>query len=93
MGSLGARTSASGSLYRASKAALNSVLRDTALTWGPQGATCVAFHPGWVQTDMGGAAAELTPEASARHLRSTIAALAESGNGSFLNYDGTPIPW
>ncbi|HEX9173539.1 MAG TPA: SDR family oxidoreductase [Telluria sp.] len=93
MGSLGARTSASGSLYRASKAALNSVLRDTALTWGPQGATCVAFHPGWVQTDMGGAAAELTPEASARHLRGSIAALPESGNGSFLNYDGTPIPW
>jgi NAD(P)-dependent dehydrogenase (short-subunit alcohol dehydrogenase family) len=93
MGSLGARTSASGSLYRASKAALNSVVRDAALTYGPQGATCVAFHPGWVQTDMGGESAQLTPEESARHLRATIAALPESANGSFLNYDGTPIPW
>jgi NAD(P)-dependent dehydrogenase (short-subunit alcohol dehydrogenase family) len=93
MGSLAARTSANGSLYRASKAALNSVLRDTALTYGPQGATCVAFHPGWVQTDMGGETAQLTPEESARHLRATVAALPASANGSFLNYDGTPIPW
>jgi NAD(P)-dependent dehydrogenase (short-subunit alcohol dehydrogenase family) len=93
MASLTARTSSEGSLYRASKAALNSVLRDTALTYGPQGATCVAFHPGWVQTDMGGATAQLTPEESARHLRATIAALPESANGSFLNYDGAPIPW
>jgi NAD(P)-dependent dehydrogenase (short-subunit alcohol dehydrogenase family) len=46
MGSIGARSSNQGSLYRASKAALNSVLADTALSYGPQGATCVAFHPG-----------------------------------------------
>jgi NAD(P)-dependent dehydrogenase (short-subunit alcohol dehydrogenase family) len=93
MGSLGARASADGTVYRASKAALNSVLRDAALTYGPQGATCVAFHPGWVQTGMGGDSAPLTAEDSARHLRSTIAALPKSANGSFLNYDGTPIPW
>jgi hypothetical protein len=42
---------------------------------------------------MGGESAQLTPEESARHLRATIAALPESANGSFLNYDGTPIPW
>jgi NAD(P)-dependent dehydrogenase (short-subunit alcohol dehydrogenase family) len=61
------------SLYRASKAALNSVLRDTALTYGPQGATCVAFHPGWVQTDMGGAGADAHVEQSVRDLRATLA--------------------
>jgi NAD(P)-dependent dehydrogenase (short-subunit alcohol dehydrogenase family) len=93
MGSVAERTSAGGSLYRASKAALNSVLKDASLTWGPQGATLVSFHPGWVQTDMGGAGAQLTPEHSAAGLRSTLAAADASANGTFLNYDGTPIAW
>lgn len=93
MGSIGARTSAGGSLYRASKAALNSVLVDTALTYGPQGATCIAFHPGWVQTDMGGAGAAISPEQSVRDLRATLARATSSANGSFLNHDGDPIPW
>jgi NAD(P)-dependent dehydrogenase (short-subunit alcohol dehydrogenase family) len=93
MGSIGSRTSASGSLYRASKAALNSVVKDASLTWGPQGATLVAFHPGYVQTDMGGPGAQLTPEQSVASLRATLAAADASANGTFLNYDGTPIDW
>ena len=93
MGSIGARTSTQGSLYRASKAALISVLADAALTYGPQGATCLTFHPGWVQTDMGGASATLTVEQSAAGLRATLANATHAQNGAFLNYDGTPIPW
>ena len=93
MGSIGARNSAIGSLYRASKAALNSVLRDTALSFGPQGATCIAFHPGWVQTDMGGAGAAISPEDSVRDLRATLAKATLEANGTFLNHDGEPIPW
>jgi NAD(P)-dependent dehydrogenase (short-subunit alcohol dehydrogenase family) len=93
MGSIGARTASNGSLYRASKAALNSVLKDASLVFGPQGATCVAFHPGWVQTDMGGAEADIPVEQSVSGLRATLAGLTAADNGSFLNYDGTPIPW
>ena len=93
MGSIAERSSANGSLYRASKAALNSVLRDTALTYGPQGATCIAFHPGWVQTDMGGSDAPVPVEQSARELRSLLANAAPGANGSFLSHDGSPIPW
>ncbi|QNA87358.1 SDR family oxidoreductase [Massilia sp. Dwa41.01b] len=93
MASIGARTSGNGSLYRASKAALNSVLRDTALTYGPQGATCIAFHPGWVQTDMGGASAPVPVEQSVRDLRSLLANAGPQANGTFLNHDGSPIPW
>jgi hypothetical protein len=26
-------------------------------------------------------------------LRSTLAGLTPADNGTFLNYDGTPIPW
>jgi NAD(P)-dependent dehydrogenase (short-subunit alcohol dehydrogenase family) len=93
MGSIGERSSTSGSLYRASKAALNSVLADAALTYGPQGVTCLTFHPGWVQTDMGGAGAPLSVEESVRTLRATLAGADASKNGAFLNHDGAPIPW
>ena len=47
MGSIGERAASSGWLYRASKAALNSVLKDVALQLAGR-ATCIAFHPGWV---------------------------------------------
>ena len=93
MGSIGLRHSAVGTLYRASKAALNSVLADTALTFGPQGATCVSFHPGWVKTDMGGDGADLTVEDSVAGMRATLASLSAADNGRFLNYDGAPLAW
>jgi NAD(P)-dependent dehydrogenase (short-subunit alcohol dehydrogenase family) len=93
MGSIGERSDTSGTLYRASKAALNSVLKDASITYGAQGVTCVAFHPGWVQTDMGGAGASLTPEQSVRDLRATLARVDAGANGSFLNHDGAPIAW
>ena len=93
MGSIGTRSATNGTLYRASKAALNSVLVDAGIAFGPQGATCVAFHPGWVRTDMGGAGADLSVEASVAGLRATLARLTAADNNSFLDYDGTPIPW
>jgi len=93
MGSIGERSSTDGTLYRASKAALNSVLKDASITYGAQGVTCVAFHPGWVQTDMGGDGASLTPEQSVRDLRATLAKVDAGANGSFLNHDGAPIAW
>ncbi|MDB5748497.1 MAG: Short-chain dehydrogenase [Massilia sp.] len=93
MGSIGGRSHPNASLYRASKAALNSVLRDTALAFGPAGATCIAFHPGWVQTDMGGSAADIPAGQSVRDLRATLAQAQPDANGAFLNHDGAPIPW
>lgn len=93
MGSLSERTAAGGSLYRASKAALNSVLIDTALTFGSKGATCVAFHPGWVRTEMGGAGADISVEQSAAGIRGTLAALPASAQAVYRNYDGTAIGW
>jgi len=93
MGSIGERSDTQGTLYRASKAALNSVLKDASITYGAQGVTCIAFHPGWVQTEMGGSSAALTPEHSVRDLRATLAQVDASANGSFLNHDGAPIAW
>jgi NAD(P)-dependent dehydrogenase (short-subunit alcohol dehydrogenase family) len=93
MGSIGERINCNATLYRASKAALNSVLADAAIKFGPQGATCVAFHPGWVKTEMGGAGAEIDVDTSVTGMRRTLAAIDNASNGAFLNYDGTPIAW
>ena len=66
MGSLQETTSGNAALYRVSKAALNMVVRCTQAE--QPDITVLAIHPGWVQTDMGGSAAPLTPEQSASSL-------------------------
>jgi NAD(P)-dependent dehydrogenase (short-subunit alcohol dehydrogenase family) len=93
MGSMAERTAASGWLYRASKAALNSVLVDAARLLGPDGVTCVSFHPGWVRTDMGGAGAEIEVDESVSGMRRVLAGLHAQDNGSFFSYDGQPLAW
>jgi NAD(P)-dependent dehydrogenase (short-subunit alcohol dehydrogenase family) len=92
MGSIGTRTNATGWLYRASKAALNSVVKDASLVLAGR-ALCVSFHPGWVRTDMGGANADLSVEESVASLRKSFAALKPTDHGGFFDHDGTPIPW
>jgi NAD(P)-dependent dehydrogenase (short-subunit alcohol dehydrogenase family) len=92
MGSIALRNGTAGWLYRASKAALNSVLKDASLALQGQ-AICVALHPGWVQTDMGGTGADITPQASVHDMRRTLAALQPADNGGFFNHDGQPLAW
>ncbi len=92
MGSIGTRGSSSGWLYRASKAAVNSVMKDASVALNGR-ATCVSFHPGWVKTDMGGSGADITPTESVSGMRRVIASLKPSDTGRFMNYDGTEIPW
>jgi NAD(P)-dependent dehydrogenase (short-subunit alcohol dehydrogenase family) len=93
MGSISLMTGANGWLYRASKAALNTVLRAASLELGPQQVVCMAFHPGWVKTDMGGAGAEIDVAASVSGMRRVIAAANASHNGKFLNYTGEQFAW
>jgi NAD(P)-dependent dehydrogenase (short-subunit alcohol dehydrogenase family) len=78
--------------YRASKAAVNSVLKDASLALAGQ-AVCVAFHPGWVRTDMGGANADIDVAESVAGIRRVLAGVGESDNGRFYNYDGQPLAW
>lgn len=92
MGSIGLRAAPNSWLYRASKAAVNSVLKDASLALAGQ-AVCVAFHPGWVRTDMGGANADIDASESVAGIRRVVASLREADNGSFFNYDGQPLAW
>jgi len=93
MGSIGRMANASGWLYRASKAAVNAALRAASLELGPRGVVCIAFHPGWVRTDMGGAGASIDVVESVTNLRRVIAQANDSHNGKFLNYTGEHISW
>jgi len=92
MGSLTLRTNGSSWLYRASKSAVNSVVKD--FSFGLQGkAICVAMHPGWVKTDMGGAGADLDVTQSVSDMRSTVASLRAEHNGTFINHDAQVLAW
>lgn len=86
-------TEPSGWLYRASKAALNMVVKVASLELGRQGVVCMAFHPGWVRTDMGGADADLDATTSVASMRRVIEQANLSHNGKFLNYTGEQFDW
>lgn len=92
MGSMSLRANSHGWLYRASKAALNSVLVDASMELAGR-AICVAFHPGWVRTDMGGSGADLDVEVAVADMRRTLAALTPADNGRYLNHDGQTLTW
>jgi NAD(P)-dependent dehydrogenase (short-subunit alcohol dehydrogenase family) len=79
--------------YRASKAALNMLNRTLALELAGKGYTCVVLNPGWVRTDMGGAGAPLTPEASVRGLLRLIDRLTPKDTGSFFSWNGERVAW
>lgn len=94
MGSLGLMEANNSWLYRASKAGLNAVVKAVSLE--AQRAACVALHPGWVRTDMGGPEADIDVDVSVQGLRDVLARAArerEACNGGFFNYDGSAFPW
>ncbi|MFV3129379.1 SDR family oxidoreductase [Niveispirillum sp. KHB5.9] len=79
--------------YRASKAAINMGNRSLAADWREDGITCIVMHPGWVQTDMGGPKAPVTPPDSVAGMRRVIAGATPADSGAFFGYDGRRIPW
>ena len=93
MGSISLMSSTSGWLYRVSKAAANAALRAASLELGPHGVVCVAFHPGWVRTEMGGASADIDAATSVAGIRRVLATANASQNGKFLNFNGEQLSW
>lgn len=79
--------------YRSSKAALNAVMRGIAASLRPRGIGVLLLHPGWVRTRIGGPRAPLEPAESVRGMRALVAGFRLERTGSFLRYDGTPMPW
>jgi len=79
--------------YRSSKAALNMAMSILAKEVEPQGISVLIFSPGWVQTDMGGPNAALTPEQSIAGMRKVLEGNPMELRGKFLSYDGSTWPW
>lgn len=77
--------------YRASKAALNMIMHVVAHDWAP--ILIGIYHPGWVQTDMGGPGATVTPQDSVQGLRLQIARLNQGTSGKFHDFRGRELPW
>jgi NAD(P)-dependent dehydrogenase (short-subunit alcohol dehydrogenase family) len=93
MGSIADNTSGGAFAYRSSKAAVNMVMRSLAIDLASRGITCVVINPGWVQTDMGGSHATLTPAESVTRLRRLMETLGQAQSGRFFNYDGREYAW
>jgi NAD(P)-dependent dehydrogenase (short-subunit alcohol dehydrogenase family) len=80
-------------VYRASKAAMNTLMRSFAARHASEGRTLLLLAPGWVRTDMGGAEARLTIDESIPNLVNTIEAQRGKPGLQYLDYLGRTVPW
>lgn len=79
-------------IYRSSKAAVLNLGRNLAVDLKRVGLSVGIYHPGWVQTDMGGAAADITVDQAAGGLIERFAELDLSSTGCFKTWDGRDHP-
>ena len=80
-------------VYRASKSALNQLMRSFAARHVGDPHTLLLMAPGWVQTDLGGPAAPLTIGQSIPGVADTIEAQAGKGGLQYLDYRGRTVRW
>lgn len=90
MGSIQDNTSGGSHSYRASKSALNMIVKGLSVEERKIG--FLLLHPGWVKTNMGGDNAPLSPVDSARGLWKQISDLKE-GALQYKDYQGNILPW
>lgn len=79
--------------YGATKAAVNRLMRSLAFDLRDKGVTVALVHPGWVQTDMGGANAEITPQESAAGIKQVLDGLTLEDTGKFFKWNGEEHAW
>lgn len=79
--------------YVAAKAGLNRLMRSVAIDLKDRGVIVGLVHPGWVQTDMGGEAADITPVESAEGIRKLAREWTLERSGDFLKWNGETHPW
>jgi NAD(P)-dependent dehydrogenase (short-subunit alcohol dehydrogenase family) len=92
LGSVTNNTRAGWEIYRASKAALNTLLRSFAVRRG-DGRTVLAVAPGWVRTDMGGPNAVLDVATSVNGIVDAISARRGRPGAAYVDYLGNDVAW
>ncbi len=79
-------------IYRASKSALNQLMRSYAARHDSD-RTLLLMAPGWVKTELGGPDARLTIEESIPNLVTTMDAQRGHSGLQFLDYLGRTVAW
>lgn len=79
-------------VYGAAKAGLNRMMRSVAIDLKDRGIVVGLIHPGYVQTDMGGPGAEITPEESAKGVRAVADTWTIEETGDFKRWNGEAHP-
>ena len=79
--------------YRASKSALNMFSAAMKNELRDDNISVVILHPGWVQTDMGGPNATVTPLDSIAGMIQRVEEQTLEITGRFVQYDGESLPW
>lgn len=94
MGSISDNTSGGYYSYRASKAALNMLMKSVGHDLAPQGIKVLLLHPGWVKTRMGGEGAMIDPATSIAGMKQVIANYNPTpGEVGFYSYAGKLLAW
>jgi len=93
MGSITENSSGNHYAYRTSKTATHMLMKGLAVDLAERGITTVSLHPGWVQTDMGGADATLTADVSAQGLKKVLLELDIEDSGCLFDYSGDKRAW
>ncbi|MEE6266638.1 MULTISPECIES: SDR family NAD(P)-dependent oxidoreductase [Streptomyces] len=92
-GSLTFNTNGGHDVYRASKSALNQLMRSYAARYADSAHTLLLMCPGHVRTELGGPDAPLTIEQSVPGVADTIDRHRGEPGLRYLNYTGEPVPW
>ena len=92
-GSVTHNTNGGYEVYRASKAALNTLMRSFAARHADDPRTLLLMAPGWVRTDMGGPGARLSIEESIPNLLNTMEVHMGRAGLHYVDYLGKVVPW